>query len=201
VSSPTVRAAYLIPADLKPHDDVLRAFASSLRAVQAWYLARLRTHTFRLDEQLRVLKTPHPANFYTTNRLEMDATWWVFWNGVHDGLDLLGARPDDPETIWIFLLDAAAPPPDGHGAGAVEHLVLLDRGNLRNLISDHPNESVGAIAHELGHAFGLPHPPICDSQPFHPDCGSVMAGGFHSFPDTFIRDEDAAELMRSSFFV
>jgi hypothetical protein len=197
---PTVRAAYLVPADIGAGLDVSDAFGSALRVARTWYLERLQGLTFRLDDQVRMLTTPHPAAFYQSNRLEMEESWWVFWNGLHDGLQLLDARLDDPETIWVFLLDAAAPLPDGHGAGAVESAVLLDRGNLRNLISEHPCPSVGAIAHELGHAFGLPHPPGCDDHPFDPECGSVMGGGFRAFPDTFIRAQDAAQLMGSRFF-
>ena len=52
----------------------------------------------------------------------------------------------------------------------------------------------GGLAHELGHAYGLPHPTECVASPA--TCGdeSVMWVGMYEFPDALLRDEDVAYL-------
>ncbi|RIH81276.1 hypothetical protein Mterra_03271 [Calidithermus terrae] len=44
-----------------------------------------------------------------------------------------------------------------------------------------PSRYLGGLAHELGHAFGLPHPGGCGSGSNSCDAGSVMWTGYASY--------------------
>src|SRR5690606_17724360 len=51
------------------------------------------------------------------------------------------------------------------------------------------NAQIGGVAHELGHAFGLPHPVDDGTQPGDPDywLSTIMAGGV-DFPNVVLID-------------
>ena len=59
---------------------------------------------------------------------------------------------------------------------------------------------IGGLAHELGHALGLPHPPGCDEGLPTCDFPSLMHDGYLVYPDTYLRDDDKA-ILRSSPFI
>ena len=54
---------------------------------------------------------------------------------------------------------------------------------------------VGAMAHELGHAFNLPHPP-----PGSPDWPRTVMGEHWNYPKTGLSDSDRSILATSCFF-
>jgi len=56
---------------------------------------------------------------------------------------------------------------------------------------------IGGGGHELGHALGLPHPP---GSPGGPDDWSLMYYGYLTYPNTYLRADDRAQLLRSGFF-
>ena len=56
------------------------------------------------------------------------------------------------------------------------------------------------MAHEIGHAFGLEHPPGCDEGFAHCDTDALMwLGYYYGYPDTYLTDEDVAILKTSPF--
>ena len=59
---------------------------------------------------------------------------------------------------------------------------------------------MGGLAHELGHALGLPHPPGCDEGLPTCDHPALMANGYEAYPDTYLRDDEKA-ILRSSPFI
>ena len=59
---------------------------------------------------------------------------------------------------------------------------------------------VRGLAHELGHAFGLPNPPGCDEGLESCDARAMMHLGYASdYPDTYLTDADVELLMVSPF--
>ena len=70
--------------------------------------------------------------------------------------------------------------------------------------SELPGRWTGGLAHELGHAFGLSHPPGCDQERFEicddKSAPSLMGFGYDRYPGTYLRSADEEILMRSHFF-
>ena len=68
---------------------------------------------------------------------------------------------------------------------------------------DPPDEPLGrwlgGVAHELAHAFGLPHPPGCDAGLPTCDFPALMQVGYAVYPDTYLRADDKEALIRSPF--
>ena len=62
-----------------------------------------------------------------------------------------------------------------------------------------PNRWIGGLAHEMGHAFGLPHPPGCDEGLSTCDHGALMATGYADWPNTYLRDDEKEVLLEGRF--
>lgn len=59
---------------------------------------------------------------------------------------------------------------------------------------------LGGVAHEIGHAFGLPHPPGCDEDLDSCDWNAWMATAFsYDYPDMYLTDEDVRILKAFPF--
>jgi hypothetical protein len=56
------------------------------------------------------------------------------------------------------------------------------------------------LGHELGHAFGLPHPPGCDQNQSTCDYNDLMWTGYASYPATYLNAAEQAALNQSSYF-
>ena len=65
-----------------------------------------------------------------------------------------------------------------------------------------PNRYIGGLGHELGHAFGLPHPPGCDAGLPTCDYNALMWCGFWGgYPSTtYLRSDEKQFLLTSPFF-
>jgi hypothetical protein len=61
---------------------------------------------------------------------------------------------------------------------------------------------VGGLGHELGHAFGLPHPAACDAGLSGcPGNAALMWTGYAVYPNTALLADDKAALNRHGAFV
>lgn len=210
-----VRFIYLVPADSMEKPEYKTSIANAARNLQQFYKDQLSNgKTFNLYEPIvEVYKSSHPAMWYSTNP---DADWagdWKFWfNVVYDAFSLSGGSFDDPDNFWVVYVDALPVCPFLQGGGE-SHVVAMGANDLRGLtgkswlpICDEvvPDYSscryVGGLGHELGHAFGLPHPPGCDDgQPVTCDSESIMFLGYLSYPDTYFSANEKIALNNSAF--
>ena len=62
------------------------------------------------------------------------------------------------------------------------------------------NGLIGAVGHEMGHTWWLDHLPGCDEGLPSCEFGAIMAYGFESYPNTYLRPEEKEVLERSAFF-
>ena len=62
-----------------------------------------------------------------------------------------------------------------------------------------PTRYVGGLGHELGHAFGLSHPPGCDAGLATCDQNALMWAGYASYPNTYLRTDEKQILLASPF--
>jgi hypothetical protein len=200
----TVRVVYLVPSDANPREDYRNAIAHAITHLQQWYLAQMENQkTFRLtDTVVEVVQTKHKARWYATNPAGEYHLW--FWNNVlADGFALTGASFNDPNFIWIFYIDAENDEGQYGGAGTSGVAVLPqhDIHGLMGLSNEPISRWIGGLGHELGHAFGLPHPPGCEEDQSLPESQCLMYLGMYNYPDTFLLAEDQEALNQSRFFV
>lgn len=211
----TVRFVYLVPADsvIKPYYTL--AIKNAARQLQQWYSDQLGDNlSFSLTGDIvEVRQSTHPSSWYSTNP---DADWageWKFWfNAVNDAFSLTGGSFEDPDNFWIVYVDAFPVCPQRSGGG-LNQVASMDANDLRGLIGQRSippcNEVwpdytscryVGGLGHELGHAFGLPHPPGCDDgQAVACDYSALMYLGYIDYPNTYFSPSEKATLRASPF--
>jgi len=160
---------------------------------------------------VEVVVTPHDSAYYNANN--QAGQFEFFFRAVTDGFDATGGGFNDPDAVWIYYIDAD--PACGQGTGGTSGVALLPANDLRGLvgepnvppcIGDPPDTGgvcrwIGGLGHELGHAFGLPHPPGCDQGTCSAEAFfSLMFFGYTVYPDTYFLDEDKVRLEASPFF-
>ncbi len=194
----SVRIVYLVSADRPVREDFRAAIEMAAKDLQVWYGKQLGGATFRLNNP--VVETVHSGKeaawFYShANGPREDD--WGFNNGLAEAHRLVGARHGDPEYVWVIYSDG--PGNKGRGGSGV---TVLPEDDLLGLIGKHATQKsvqrwIAGLGHELGHAFGLPHPADTEK---HGDA-IMWAGIYGKYPDkTYLTDEDKAILMKSPFF-
>lgn len=211
----TVRFVYLVPADSTIKPAYILSIKNAARHLQQWYRDQLGDDlSFSLtDAVVEVHHSTHPSSWYNTNP---DADWageWKFWfNAVNDALSMAGGTFEDPNYFWIIYTDAFPVCPM-LGGGGLSQVAAMDANDLRGLTGQSyrqicnevvPNYSpcryVGGLGHELGHAFGLPHPPGCDDRLPTCDYGALMFTGYIDYPNTYFSESEKT-ILRSSPFI
>jgi hypothetical protein len=210
-----VRFVYLVPADKEEKPEYKLSIENAARHLQLWYKNQLgNNRSFNLyDPVVEVYKTSHNESWYSTNP---DADWageWKFWfNEVNDAFSLTGGSFEDPNNFWIIYIDALPACPLLQGGG-LSHVAAMGVNDLRGLVGlpwlpicdeyvpDYsPCRYVGGLGHELGHAFGVPHPPGCDDgQPVSCDYNSIMYTGYLNYPNTYFSQTEKTTINASAF--
>ena len=212
---PVVRVVVLVPADKPVRADYAVRIESAIKHLQVWYRNELsdgRTFTLR-KSAVEVVQTPHAAEWYSTTP-NGDFGGWFFNNVLGDAFAATGGHFDDPNNIWVFYIDAD--PACRQLVGATNGVAVLPANDLRGLrgeanIPPCPTEPpdagricrwVGGLGHELGHAFGLPHPTACeDNDPTTPCPDDALLWlGYRTYPTTFLLQSDRDVLNQSPFF-
>jgi hypothetical protein len=198
-----VRVVYLFPSDASPRQDCILAINKAIKHLQQWYLAQMGNgKTFALTKPIvEVIQTKHKAKWYAKHPAGEYHLW--FWNNVLvDAFALTGATFNDPNFTWIFYIDAENDPNQYGGAGTQGVAVLPqhDLDGLMGLSSEPIMRWIGGLGHELGHAFGLPHPPGCEQDQSLPESQCLMYLGMYQYPNTFLLAQDKEKLNQTRFF-
>ena len=201
--APSVRVIYAIPLDRVYDARYERAIRNALRDIQRWYADQLGGITFAISGTLpQVCFTKEEASYFAG----VDG-----WDRVIDAVQ----HCDPVEHFsdwhtWVVYIDAGIPCENAEtfelGRGG-DGVAILDAAELESIIAPKTYRECGrwwliwpdarwegGVAHELGHAFGLLHPPECNASPGTCKDESLMWNGYVYYPETFLRDEDAAFL-------
>jgi hypothetical protein len=194
----TVRVVYLVSQDRQVRPDFQQALEKAIRELQQWYGQQLDGPTFRLhDPVIEVAHAAQDANWFYSHPNGANQEDWGFNNTLAEANRLLGAKFNDPHYIWVIYSDG--PGNKGRGTSGV---CCLPEDDLLGLVGQHPTQKkiarwVGGLGHELGHAFGLPHPGDIKK-----DADAIMWAGFYDqYPGkAYLTESDKQILLRSPFF-
>lgn len=194
----SVRVVYLVSADRPVREDFVKAIEIAAKDLQVWYGKQLGGATFRLNEPVvEVLQSDKQADWFYRHANGDHEDNWGFNNGLAEANRLVGARQGHPDYVWVVYSDG--PGNKGRGGGGV---TVLPEDDLLGLVGKHPTQKsvkrwIAGLGHELGHAFGLPHP--SDTKK-HRDA-IMWAGIYGKYPnEAYLTEEDKRILMKSPFF-
>ena len=216
-----VRVLYAVPSDREFRSGDRDVIRRAVEHVQSWYHQQLGGSTFSLhDPIVEDCQMSQPEDFYARG----DA-WQKVVEGVQHCAPVRGwadgGSYDAPgsTTTWVVFADVEEACDEYNQAGEYAH--ELGRGGWGLTILGRQERGfesgpyyycdegpytrtrggvIGGLAHELGHALGLPHPPGCDEGLPTCDFPSLMHDGYLVYPDTYLRDDDKA-ILRSSPFI
>jgi len=219
VGNGVTRFVYLYPTDRPFRSDYFQAVQNSLLTLRNWYRSELGQYSPTLPQSpmplVQVLALNNPASFYGTNN-PGGAAYLYFWNNVlQEVMPRVGAQFNDPANAWVFFVDA----PAGCGqlsGGGTSGIAVMSHNDLRGLLGHvflecdgtpnpgltyTPQRWIGGQGHELGHAYGLPHPPGCDDGLPSCDYNALMWAGFYTgFPQTtYLRADNISTLLSGTY--
>jgi hypothetical protein len=190
---PTVHMVYLLPSDVAYDPRVALGMDRAIRHLQIWYQNQLADgRTFSINfPAITVLHSSHPASYFATSS----------WTRATDEVfAALGGRFYDQSAVWNIYLPVVT---DGQGGSA--SVALLGENDVLGISGEDTGgftiaRWVGGLGHEMGHAFGLPHPPGCEEGVVSEDCSSLMYLGYLDYPETFLTAAEKEQLNASPFF-
>lgn len=196
--SKTVRVIYLVSNDRQVQTNYLQALERAIGELQRWYAAQLNGPTFKLHSPVvEVAHASKSADWFYTHPNGANKDDWGFNNTLSEATRLFGARYNHPDYVWIIYSDG----PGDKGRGMLG-VACLPEDDLLGLVGRHPTQKnparwVYGLGHELGHAFGLPHPTDIVR-----DKDALMWAGFYlDHPEkAYLTDSDKTILLRSPFF-
>jgi len=194
----TVRLVYLVSKDRQMQTNYLKAIDEAIHDLQKWYGRQLNGYSFKLfNPVVEVVQSREKADWFYSHTNGVNRDDWGYNNALQETSRLLGAKLNDPSYIWIIYSDG--PGDKGRGGSGVS---CLPEDDLLGLVGRHPTQKdprrwIGGLGHELGHAFGLPHP-----EDNIRDADAIMWAGFYSkYPDgCYLTEADKKLLLKSPFF-
>jgi hypothetical protein len=190
----SVRFVYLVSKDRRYNPDYVKAIEDAAIDVQAWYKKQLNGFTFKINSPVVEVAYSDKDAAYFYGIGKPHSNFFVVLEEVNR---LLQARQNDPKYIWVIYSDA--PDHSGRGGGGV---CIMPENDLIGLIgksTKYPDIKrwYGGLGHEIGHAFGLPHPNDTKK-----DEDAIMwTGMYFKYPDKcYLTPEDKAILHKSPFF-
>ena len=201
---PTVRIIYAVPTDREVHAPYPSAIKTAIHHVQRWYAERLDCYTFALEGPIpQVCMLRNASEYY-----ERAGGWDRILADLQECAPVAhGSR----HYVWVVYPDVRFDCELSELGAGGDGVTILHRGDLDGLVSPKAYELcgypprgaygwIGGLAHELGHAFGLEHPPGCEEELSSCDYDTLMWAGYLDYPDTYLTTPDRITLRASPFF-
>ena len=193
-----VRVLYIIPQDRQLNRSYEHAIRKTAGIIQRWYKEQMDGLSYPVTRPVvETFQSDKTAAWFGANNGGISGTdpfFYNFWNTFTEMQNLVGPSWYDPaNTIYMVYIDAYGQT----GAGFSGFCVLPEHDlmGIAGLDDNPPIQWTGGQAHELGHAFGLPHP---DGSAYWNE--TLMGAGYIGFPDTYLLESDKQTLLASGFF-
>jgi hypothetical protein len=190
----SVRFVYFVSKDRSYNPEYAKAIEVAAIDVQAWYKKQMNGFTFKINSPVVEVAYSDKDAAYFYGIGKPHSNFFVVLEEVNR---LLKARQNDPNYIWVIYSDA--PDHSGRGGGGV---CIMPENDLIGLIgksTKYPDIKrwYGGLGHEIGHAFGLPHP--SDTKKY--EDAIMWTGMYFKYPDKcYLTPEDKVILNKSPFF-
>ncbi len=200
---PAVHVVYAVPQGVSWNSGDTAGIAEAISSLQGWYLGQVgKTFSIAAGAPLKC-RLPYAASEYAVDT----------WNKVLTDIQpCANATFSSKHADWIVYAavdhkcNAAGPIGEGEPG-----LTILGQTDLNGLIGapvtecgqsfDYPvTRWIGGLGHELGHTFGLPHPPGCDQGLPSCDTNALMWLGYINYPNTYLRQDEITPLRKSPYF-
>lgn len=198
-AGPTVRLLYFRAQDDPLDQTLVAAFEEGLADVRLWY-GRQMGKTFRLDTPVEVVGGKTVAEYCADLGCQPASEWGAAFRAVVTELEERGyVDRSDPQSVYIIAVQTyeisstMGDPGDtwfsgaGGGVSTVGRQVLLDIAAGCDDDCTIRNRALGMIAHELGHAFNLPHPHedvySQGRDPCDEHCSRTVMWAYPAYPD------------------
>ncbi len=207
-----VRLVVFLPSDRQITSTVIDNIKGAAMSVQAWLLRQTGGKTFAIaSSDVEFCHSQRPASYY------FDAP---FYRVADDLAQCFGwiQRPWEEASgrnVWVVYTPIRGACGAALRIGAsLKNISIMGQGDIDGLagktavtddcgatLSYGLDRWIGGLGHELGHAFGLPHPPGCDQGLQGCDGAALMWLGYATFPNTYLRADERVTLGSSPLFV
>ncbi len=199
---PAVHVVYAVPAGQTWNQDDTTAIGGALASLQSFYLDQVGGKTFSYTSTL-LCTLPYPAHHYLVDT----------WNKLLTDLQpCANVTSGSSHADWVVYANVDhkcnTAGPIGEGEAGLTFLGVQDLSGLiggpvsecGQSFVEPPSRYVGGLGHEMGHTFGLPHPPGCDQGLPSCDTNALMWQGYAAYPNTYLRQDEITPLRKSPYF-
>ncbi|MEV0234813.1 cellulose binding domain-containing protein [Nonomuraea sp. NPDC050786] len=186
----TVRVYWLKPSDVAYDQRYPDGITKVMQEAQRFFKQEL-GKTFTLNSPVvEVVNGDHPRSWYENTPNCGEKYWWAVCNMQEELRRKFGLGA--PDSRWLNVGEVSAEG-DGAGGGGGNGWVILSGHDADGAagVNGPMNRWYGGMAHELGHAFGLPDATSTD--------GTCMSASLYDYPNCHFSQAQKDSILRGPY--